>query len=1121
MQAQRSCFLSGRWFVRCLLAALLCNACLMARATDLADRPLTLPPDAKPNLLFILDNSGSMSWDYLPDSANSSASVQCYQYAGFNLMYYDPRQVYKPGMKADRTVYPDASLSSLPTNAYQNPSAREDFSNWIWLSDPASWSQTAYYTDASGGITPIPGCSASTNLRQVTLASLGGQQRVNFANWYAYHRTRMLAVQTAASRAFAGLDSRQRVGFSLINMPPANSASSGFVPVQDFTPCQAGVDCSARTRWYQELFGAVENSRTPLQQALMDGGQYFAVGRTVRGTRYASPLGYACQRNSMILATDGYWNETPNPMAIGNADKDVPARLPEGAVSPFFDPVAGANLVPGQRFPPPFREGPTASSGSLADIAMSYWISDLSASLPNTLSPIVGNPANWQHVVTHAIGLGIQGQIDYTPDNIASLRAGSLNWPVPVSGENSTVDDLWHATVNGHGKYFSVRSANEFGRAMAEIIDSSVGSASNVALAVNSQRISANLSAYVATYEVPSWKGDVTAYPFNQTTRDFDLERPAWSAATLLAARDFTTRRIASYSGAAGVRFSGGTDGLAAAQLARLATPGTSPDDALAVLAYLRGERTREFNPVTAQGVYRPRRGALGDIVDAAPVFVGPPDELYADEGYSNFRQSLISNARVDVVYAAANDGMLHAFAASDGTELWAYVPGLLIAEPLPSNSAASTLVNLASRDSFVHLQYANGTPVVGDVDLNNTPSDNVSPVTAAARVSPTPAWLTLLVAGLNKGGRGYYALDVTQPAVASEAEVARKVLWEFPNNATPDAQRRNMGYSYGKPVIVKTRASGWVVLVSSGYNNTTGDGKGHLFVLNARTGKVIRDLVTTAGSPTHPSGLAQLAAYVDRARFDNTTSMVYGGDLLGNVWRFDLSGASSDDWSVSLLATLTDGAAPALAQPITSTPELANVNGKVMVVVSTGRLLGESDLPLASTPPQRQTIYGLVDDPSSTRVLTRSDLVRRSSLGISGNGVSISATNANEAGATVAGGWLLDLARSNERSISDGVLVRGIYTQTTVLPQLAVPCTAGASSYAYDIDIRTGEARGVSFLGAFYASAPTLVQTSTGDIQGIIVTSTQGRVDTLVRPITPPGGSPPLRRLLWREIIN
>ena len=149
------------------------------------------------------------------------------------------------------------------------------------------------------------------------------------------------------------------------------------------------------------------------------------------------------------------------------------------------------------------------------------------------------------------------------------------------------------------------------------------------------------------------------------------------------------------------------------------------------------------------------------------------------------------------------------------------------------------------------------------------------------------------------------------------------------------------MGYSYGEPIIVKTTAKGWVVVVTSGYNNGMNsgdsgcDGLGHLYVLNPKTGDLIKDIPTTGCTTTptsSPCGLAEISAYVANSDVDNTVDYVYGGDLYGNVWRFDLTGSKSNGWGVSNFATLKD--ATGATQPITAAPELTSISGARMVFV-------------------------------------------------------------------------------------------------------------------------------------------------------------------------------------------
>jgi type IV pilus assembly protein PilY1 len=201
------------------------------------------------------------------------------------------------------------------------------------------------------------------------------------------------------------------------------------------------------------------------------------------------------------------------------------------------------------------------------------------------------------------------------------------------------------------------------------------------------------------------------------------------------------------------------------------------------------------------------------------------------------------------------------------------------------------------------------------------------------------------------------------------------KVLWEWSN--------AEVKYSYGRPVIVKVRDSAypygrWVVLVTGGYDNASGLGK--IFVLDAKTGTLLRTITTTAGAPpgsgladdsVDRSGLAQIHAFV-KNQGNQIAEQIYGGDLLGNVWRVDVSVPDSYlTASPVLFAQLVDPSGN--PQPVTVAPQIEiDISNGVdrYVFIGTGRLLDTSDLTNPSTP-QTQTMYairdGTLQTPSTT----------------------------------------------------------------------------------------------------------------------------------------------------------
>jgi type IV pilus assembly protein PilY1 len=355
-------------------------------------------------------------------------------------------------------------------------------------------------------------------------------------------------------------------------------------------------------------------------------------------------------------------------------------------------------------------------------------------------------------------------------------------------------------------------------------------------------------------------------------------------------------------------------------------------------LAYLRGDRSKELSQVN--GVYRNRTWLLGDIVNSKVNAVGPPEPRFNESTNPGFTAYRVANAsRKAVVYVGANDGMLHAFdgsippATGGGAELFAYVPSFLY-----GTATSGPLTGLASlgTPTFTHHYLVDQTPVVYDIDLARTNG-----------ASGTPNWRSMLIGGLGKGGKGYFAIDVTDPSLwTSEAAVASKVKWEFTD---PD-----MGNSYGPANVYKTKKYGWVVVFTSGYNNV--DGVGYIFIVDPATGTLLEKISTGFGSVTQQSGLTHAIGYAQDLS-DGTVDAIYAGDLFGNVWRFDVGGTGSYP-APEKIAELRDPSGQ--PQPITTAPliEIQPSTQKRYVLIGTGRLLDPSDVASA----QVQSFYAIAD---------------------------------------------------------------------------------------------------------------------------------------------------------------
>lgn len=659
---------------------------------------------------------------------------------------------------------------------------------------------------------------------------------------------------------------------------------------------------------------------------------------------------------------------------------------------------------------------------------------------------------------------------------------------------------------------------------------------------------------YTTLYTPISWVGDVTGYVGAVTAGGTVTQVSGtipWHAQlqldTLTQAVTGTGwntgRRILSWDGTKGVPFR--LTNLSPTEQGYLANG--SPGTAQQLLNYLRGDKTNETTN------FRARPHILGDIVDSSAVLVqGASSPSYtetANPGYTAF--STLVAGRNPVVYVGANDGMLHAFAADfapptgvtgGGSELFAYVPSLLFKGPngTPSIDGLAALANLngVSTNNYSHHFYVDQTPQVSDIDFTLTGDGTVTPVSTTA----TAKWHTLLVGGLGKGGKGIYALDVTNvPAAVNttsslvdEAALVvgsnKTVLWEFTDT--------DMGYSYGAPLIVKTRKYGWVVLVTSGYNNVASgqNGHGYLYVLNAQTGALLQKIDTLAAgaSLTTPAGLTQATGYTQDVT-DGTIDQVYAGDLLGNVWRFDLSepailaGVATGNYpSPTLFATLTDPTgAP---QPITTAPRVetdidsTGLGTLRWVFVGTGQFLATSDL----TSTQKQTMYALRD--GTGQAPATAGLPRSRTAASPYNLVSnpLTAALALTDSST---GWYYDLpgtagsSGGTERIVVNPDSAAGVpiiaWASITPSPD---PCSLLGNIYA--VDFSTGQTviygTGTSLVPSISTPTATtgvqVVQLPNGTYS-ILYGQTGGLPATA--SIKPPFGGNSLLRVNWREILQ
>jgi type IV pilus assembly protein PilY1 len=579
--------------------------------------------------------------------------------------------------------------------------------------------------------------------------------------------------------------------------------------------------------------------------------------------------------------------------------------------------------------------------------------------------------------------------------------------------------------------------------------------------------VSTGTESFGASYDANGWTGTVSGFTltFDPTT-GAPNQTQVWTTSSTLQTQIAgslwqTARRIVTWNGSAGIPFelaslTTSPTGQDTADIAALNSLGystvTCNSTSCPYLNYLRGDQSNEINASAGLHAFRSRNLLLGDIVDAGLTPVATPQQTFSDAnnpGYIEFKNfwappqpappaPAIPPLRPTMVYAGANDGMLHAFNGDTGAEQFAYIPSALFQGPngTPQVDGLAQLGN----PNYVHHNYVDATPAAFDVDFNH-----IGPPPYAS-----PDWHTVLIGGLGKGGKSYYALDITDPrplSMSTEAAVASKVLWEFTDTAT-------MGYSYGVPVVVKTVKYGWVVILTSGYDNP--DGFGYLYFVNPKTGALLEKVKTPTGS----IGLTQASAFV-RDFSDETSDSVYVGDLGGQVWRFDLNTVDSTGHYLPpvLLATATDSSTGA-PQPITTAPliEIHPVTRKRYVLFGTGVLLAVPDVPNT----QQQSFYAIIDGTAAgfnpiTAPITRANLTSITSS-IPGAQTISGTPNAIPAGSN---GWVTDLANDAASGIGWRVILNpqafnGIVTFATSLTTATDPCSPQGSSRVYALDYGT-----------------------------------------------------------------
>lgn len=630
------------------------------------------------------------------------------------------------------------------------------------------------------------------------------------------------------------------------------------------------------------------------------------------------------------------------------------------------------------------------------------------------------NPATWPHLTTFTIGFSKDAlpQRTYTYDgtswtnlgqaptvpssdlpyaddgDLAGFAKGRLSWHpshhaptasanYPMGNSSDRGHDMWQAAINGRGQFYSVERGEDLKKAFEQIVQailpetdpdfsSSATSGSNITRY--------DVGRYTAAYEPKeAWKGFIEAHTVKSNGTVVPVS--GWGGKNTAEWLDDasvtpTNRLILTWNDK--LTISGGTPSehggtsfewtaleanLSDNQknwLNRPATAGGGAPDGRGEdrLNYVRGDRSKEGNTSTD---FRERKSRQGDIINSVVWYTGAPSENHALKGYSAFVRA--NKNREPMIYVGGNDGMLHGFSADNGKEKIAYVPKGVIPK-----------LRYLTADSFdAHHKYlVDGSPMTGDIDMGVGAQDPADP---AYSPGYTPDWRTVLVGTLGLGGKGYFALDVTNPSDGTagstphfaKANAASLVLLDRTRSeleSAPDCTGlagqplidcneaktaydefgyADIGHITAQPVlddanpmrttqITRMNNNRWAVVFGNGYNS---DNQRPVLLIQYLDGdkELIRVQTTT---DTAGTGLAQdngLAAprLVD-LNGDGRVDVVYAGDNQGNMWKFDLTSINQAEWKTAFggqplftaRGPASAGSARTKTQPITTAPTVA-----------------------------------------------------------------------------------------------------------------------------------------------------------------------------------------------------
>ena len=1103
-----------------------CLALPVHAATSFPDYPLqTGVASVPPNILLILDDSGSMAWDFMPGATANDASplnnktsparigLKTYVH---NTLYYDPSIAYQPWLKADRTRYTGGTSMAA---VYASDTRAGDGQGTTDIRGGADYSEAnangvnEYYVPKTG----VTDYTNSNNFDRYMIVRINGEMRVlkgqsqqlsendedidegEFVNYpiTVPSGALLLQAQTSGGTGNVGLSIRlgtvtactsassggndescsvanPAAGQYMIRLTASSGPGNQDVNNVDLvvnvisgtfeTPTgrTEAAEIANYATWYSYHRTRTKVAKAGASEAFAGLGENFRVGydsiwnrggqsgdgipaypipvssdgglfRSSNKTAWfnylhqatasdGTPLRSALRRAGRYYqrtGSDGPWASESGPQLSCRQSYAILTTDGYWNSDSNFSAVGNADNTQGSQYTSadqsktlrynaenPYKD---SYSNTLADVANYYWKTDLHTTLANAVPTTGQDPAFWQHMTTFGISIGLQGTLG--PNDVPQIGI-SKQWPDPHhNGEEGPwrIDDLLHAAVNGHGSFVAATNPQAFANALRDALTSiQTRKASGSNVASNGPSLSTDSLLFQAVYTSGEWSGDVHAYSLIGGRPSTD---PVWKMSAVANADNpaFRARPVLTWSGQGGARFP--TNAQVSA-LNRSQTGETAPVSGELNAEYLMGSRIEEATLSPRLGL-RKRASPFGDIVNSSPYYV---------------RES-------NALFIGANDGMMHAVNGANGRVLFSYVP---------MGQDFSKLKNLSKPD------YQHAFFVDGGID-----------VTSYAQGKNK----NILVGSLGRGGRGLYALDVTNPS----AFTAANVLWDktFSSNAS-SGYDADMGHVLGAPLVRQGNNGKTLVMSGNGIDSDNYDAVLYIHVLND-DGSVSQTVKHTVayGTAAAPNGLADVRAADINS--DGKADYLYAGDLQGNLWKFDIRSTSTAAWGVanggSPLFVATNAAG--VRQPITAAVAIAREpdTARMFVAFGTGRYISDSDI--RNTAPQTQTVYSLIDgglNGTTYTIAGRNELQERTIpyTGRDALGRMARAWEAYSALPSGKKGWYVDLGVPSDYALGERVVTAPVIRTeamwfSSIIPKAGSGCESGGTGFLNAVNVFTG----------------------------------------------------------------